>query len=119
MTALHLVGISNISAPVVRALIEAGAEVEALDGDQYSPLHYAASLNPAAVQVLVQANAKVNVLDKWNRSPLYWAAYFKQSEAVVCLCKAGADPHLGNSPLSSSDVSDEIKALILQYAVVP
>ena len=63
MTALHLVGPCKSSAPVVRALIEAGAEVDALDGDQTSPLHDAAMHNSAAVQVLVQANAKVNVLD--------------------------------------------------------
>ena len=100
-------------------MIEAGAEVDALDSDHYSPLHWAAMLNPAAVQVLVQANAKVNVLNGCNNSPLYYAAYFKQSEAVVCLCKAGADPHLGNSPLSSSDVNDEMKALIRQHAVAP
>ena len=63
MTALHLVGVFKSSPPVVRALIEAGAEVDALDGDQTSPLHDAAMHNSAAVQVLVQANAKVNVLD--------------------------------------------------------
>ena len=119
MTALHLVGLYKSSAPVVRALIEAGAEVEALDGGQRSPLHWAAEFNPAAVQVLVQANAKVNVLSKWNWSPLYEAAYKSHSEAVVCLCKAGADPYLGNSPLSDSDVNDEMKALIRQHAVAP
>ena len=118
MTALHLVGVGKSSAPVVKALIEAGAEVEALDGDQQSPLHYAAQFNPEAVQVLVQANAKVNVLNKWNCSPLYWAAR-NHSEAVVCLCKAGADSHLGNSPLSSSRMNDEMKALIRQHAVAP
>ena len=100
-------------------MIEAGAEVEALDCDQCSPLHDAAIFNPAAVQVLVQANAKVNVLGKGNTSPLYYAAYFKQSEAVVYLCKAGAKPYLGKSPLSDSRVNDEMKALIRQHAVAP
>ena len=118
MTALHLVSIFTSSAPVVRALIETGAEVDALDGNQESPLHWAAKYNPPALHVLVQANAKVNALNKWNGSPLYWAARCNESEAVVCLCKAGADPRLGNSPLSSSDVNDEMKALIKQHAVV-
>ena len=104
---------------MVKALIEAGAEVEALDGGQRSPLHWAAEFNPAAVQVLVQANAKVNVLDKWNESPLIDAARNNHSEAVVCLCKAGADPYLGNSPLSDFRVNDEMKALIKQHAVAP
>ena len=112
-----MVGRFKSSAPVVKALIEAGAEVEALDGGQRSPLHWVAMYNPAAVQVLVQANAKVNVLNKWNDSPLYWAALNNHSEAVVCLCKAGADPHLGISPLSDFRVNDEMKALIRQHAV--
>ena len=104
---------------MVKALIEAGADVEALDRGQRSPLHWVAMYNPAAVQVLVQANAKVNVLNRWNDSPLYLAARWNQSEAVVCLCKAGADSHLGNSPLSSSRMNDEMKALIRQHAVAP
>ena len=124
MTALHLVGLYKSSAPVVRALIEAGAEVEAFNGDQESPLHWAAAYNPVVVQVLVQANAKVNVLDKWNWSPLYLAARANNIEAVVCLCEAGADPHLGHSPdvpcqwyfnscsLSAYEVDDDMKALI-------
>jgi len=119
VTALHLVGIFKSSVPVVEALIEANAEVDALNGGQESALHYAAAYNPAAVQALVQANAKVNVLTQWNKSPLFWAAHYNHSEAVVCLCKAEADPYLGDSPLLHSRVNDEMNALIKQHAVAP
>ena len=79
---------------------------------QLTALHLAARFNPAAVPVLLEANARVNVVDGNNQSPLFWAAYKKHREAVIALCAAGADPHLGRSPLTDSMVSDEMKTLI-------
>ena len=80
---------------------------------QKSPLHYASEWNPAVVPVLLEASAKVNVLDIDQRSPLFYAARYKQEASVVALMAASADPHLGDpSPLTSFDVSKEIKALI-------
>ena len=79
---------------------------------QYTALHLAAMFNPAAVSVLLEANADVNVVSSNNQSPLFWAAGKNHREAVIALCAAGADPHLGRSPLTDSDVSDEMKTLI-------
>ena len=109
---MHFAARFNRSVDVVRALVEAGGNVDALDSDQQSPLHYASRQNPAVVPVLLEAGAKVNVLDKWQRSPLYYAALYKQKASVVALMAASADPHLGESPLTSSGVSDKMKALI-------
>ena len=102
------------SVPVVKVLLEAGADVNALNCSQSSPLHYASKRNPAVVPVLLEAGAKVNVLANYQqRSPLFWAARSKQEASVVALMAASADPHLGNpSPLTSTSVSDEMKALI-------
>ena len=102
------------SVPVVKVLLEAGADVNALNCSQSSPLHYASRQNPAVVPVLLEAGAKVNVLANYQqRSPLFWAARSKQEASVVALMAASADPHLGNpSPLTSTSVSDEMKALI-------
>ena len=83
-----------------------------MDSLQISPLHYASHLNPALVPVLLDAGAKVNVLDKNQHSPLFWAARAKQEASVVALMTASADPHLGESPLTSSSVSEKMKALI-------
>jgi ankyrin repeat protein len=59
----------------------------------------------------------VNLLDQWQQSPLFLAAYNMNKEAVTALCKAGADPNLGNpSPLNSYDISGEMKSLIRQLA---
>ena len=79
---------------------------------QESPLHFASTQNPAVVPVLLEAGAKVNVLDKWQQSPLYCAALYNQEASVVALMAASADPHLGDSPLTSCVVSKEMKALI-------
>ena len=79
---------------------------------QSTALHLAAYYNPAAVPVLLEANAEVNVVNGRNWSPLYWAALKNHREAVIALLAAGADPHLGCSPLTSSIVSDEMKTLI-------
>ena len=80
---------------------------------QITPLHLAARSNPAAVPILLEANARVNVVTDSNASPLFYAALYNHREAVIALCAAGADPHLGCSPLSpSSIVSDEMKTLI-------
>ena len=115
MTVLHLAAWGKCSAELVQVLIAAGAEVNAVNSLQFSPLHYASMWNPAVVPVLLEAGAKVNVLANYQqRSPLFWAAWYKQEASVVALMAASADPHLGESPLTSSDVfvSDEMKALI-------
>ena len=112
-TVLHLAARYECSAELVQVLIEAGADFDAVNSWQrQSPLHYASGWNPAVVPVLLEAGAKVNVLDNAQRSPLYWAAYFDQEASVVALMAASADPHLGKSPLTSSEVGGKMKALI-------
>ena len=111
-TVLHLAANFKCSAKVVQVLIEAGADVNAVESFQMSPLHYASMRNPAIVPLLLEAGAKVDVLDNIRWSPLFYAAWYNQEASVVALMAASADPHLGRSPLTSSDVSDEMKALI-------
>ena len=80
---------------------------------QLTALHHAAQYNPSAVPILLEANARVNVVNIRNQSPLFYAALYNHREAVIALCAAGADPHLGRpSPLTSSLVSEEMKNLI-------
>ena len=112
LTVLHLGATFNCSAELVKILIEAGADVDAVDSDQSSPLHYASMWNPALVPVLLEAGAKVNVLDVVQCSPLYWAALFDHKESVIALTKASADLHLGENPLKDPKVSKKMKTLI-------
>ena len=79
---------------------------------QNTALHLAARFNPSAVPVLLEANADVNVLDVDRFSPLFYAARGNHREAVIALCAAGADPHLGYTPLTDRYVSEDMKNLI-------
>ena len=113
VTPLHLAAWFKSSATVVNTLVQAGANADALDSDQQSPLHLASTKNPAVVPVLIGAGCKVNLLDKWQQSPLWYAAsYSKDRSAVAALMSAAADPHLGNSPLTDPLVSGEMKDYI-------
>ena len=113
MTPLHLAARYKSSATVVSTLVQAGANVDALDSVQKSPLHWASIGNPAVVPVLIGGGCKVNLLDNLQQSPLFYAASFsKDRSAVAALMSAAADPHLGNSPLTDPDVSDEMKDYI-------
>ena len=112
-TALHFAAGFNSSAEVVRELIVAGADVNALDSDQESPLHYAAEMNPDIVPVLLESGANVNLLNYNSLSPLYYAAFSDHDSAVAALMAANADPFLGVSPLFDSDVGEDMKGSIM------
>jgi len=51
-------------------------------------------------------------LDNTGWSPLLLAARQNHREAVTALLDAGADPHLGDSPLTDRYVKDEMKKFI-------
>lgn len=54
------------------AVIEARADVNAVDCNLLTPLHYAAYMgNPVLVRMLLEANANVFALDSNNQSPLH------------------------------------------------
>ena len=142
MTVLHLAADFKCSAELVKILLEAGADVDAVDSDQSSPLHFASkSSSVPVVKVLLEAGADVNALNcsqssplhyasKRNPavlpvlleagakvnvvqcSPLYWAALFDHKESVIALMKASADLHLGENPLKDPSVSKKMKTLI-------
>ena len=114
LTPLHLAVEFKSSTTMVSTLCEAGANVDAVDSNQMSPLHLASIGNPAVVPVLIGAGCKVNLLDKWQNSPLLLAARDSQDRsAVAALMSAAADPRLGDpSPLTSHLVSDDMKDYI-------
>ena len=111
-TPLHFAAWYNPSADVIRALVDKGADIEARDYRQQTPLHWAADRNQGMVKILIDEKANVNVLDSWQKSPLFFAANNKNRRAVIELCKAGANPQLGENPLDDNRVADEMKILI-------
>ncbi len=76
-----------------QALIAAGADVNALDRERSTPLHYAAmSPRPDLAQALMNADAKVNTQSAAGLTPLHNAALFASPETVQFLLDAGAEP---------------------------
>ncbi|XP_047101164.1 BTB/POZ and MATH domain-containing protein 4-like isoform X1 [Schistocerca piceifrons] len=88
----------------VRALLAAGADVGARDGDGWTALHCAADRGDAAVvRLLLSAASDPNARDRWGKTPLHLAACWGQAEAAAALLQAGADrgvrTNSGNTPL--------------------
>ena len=93
MTVLHLAAQFS-SAQVVNALIDAGADLEALDDQHSTPIHIAAQFDQSGmvVRALINAGANVKARDKAQDSPLHKAARFNPSADVsMALIAAGED----------------------------
>jgi ankyrin repeat protein len=78
----------------VQAAISNGADVNARNSYDKTPLMYAAmyNQNPEVITALLAAGADIKVRDKYGRSPLMAAARDNQNpEVITILLKAGAD----------------------------
>ena len=99
MTPLHLAAEFKSSAAVVNALIEAGADIDALDSVHRSPLHYASIVefksSTTVVSTLVQAGANLDALDSAQNSPLHLASCWNKA-VVPVLIGAGCKVNLLN-----------------------
>jgi ankyrin repeat protein len=138
-TALHVAAAAH-SPDVVRALLEAGADVNAKNRRGAQPLHYAADGIPGSdawspvaqadvVVALIDAGADPNAADNNGVAPLHRAVRTRCGSAVKALLEEGADMTLknksGSTPLklatqttgrggSGSPDSKAQQALILQ-----
>jgi|GEM_PF-1924796 len=92
------------NAGVARALIDHGADIEARDWSDRTPLHWAAQFGRAdVVGLLIESGARVDSLSSDGATPLHWAARQGHIEAARLLLQAGAganrkDDH-GRAPL--------------------
>lgn len=69
--------------PVVRALIEAGANVDFQDGFQNTPLHYAVVTSSDKVRLLIEAGANPNIRNHDGRTPLVNASSIKAAKMLI------------------------------------
>ena len=95
----------------VKALIEAGANVNARDNYNYAPLHRQS--DEGVVRLLIEAGADVNARDIYNSTPLY----YQTDEGVVrLLIKAGVDVNARNdfnsTPLHFQKDEGSVRLLI-------
>jgi len=78
----------------INEAIKAGANVNARDDNDWTPLMHAAyyNSNPDAITALANAGAEVNARQKYGMTPLLWAAYHNPNPAVAAaLLETGAD----------------------------
>ena len=79
---------------MVKALIEAGADVESRGHCGQTPLHRAAIEGHAPVITeLIKAGADVNATDNDGWAPLHYAVHFGDEDCVALLLAHGADVH--------------------------
>lgn len=82
------------SPSAVKALLDAGANIDARGNVGQTPLHVAAmaSDSPAVIEALVDAGADIEALDAGGETPLHYAAESSDSPAVVkALVDSGAN----------------------------
>jgi uncharacterized protein len=88
----------------VQTLLRQRVDVNAVQGDGVSALHWAVHVDDRAiVQTLLGAGARVNVADDTGVTPLYLACLNRSADIVALLLKSAADPNAallnGETPL--------------------
>lgn len=86
-------------AAVVRALVDAGTDVSAVDSSGINLLHWAAITNRATIiPILAGAGVPINAIDDAGFTPLMYAATVDQGDQDVleALLRAGADTRIRN-----------------------
>lgn len=109
---------------IMRALLDAGAEVNATNGRKATALHWAVP-DPEKVRLLLAHGASVDPKTIEKRTPLYLAAMLPEGlPAARLLLQAGANPGaetvLGTTPLfPAATTSAEMTKLLLEYGADP
>lgn len=116
-TPLHVAcSYAGISTKTVQFLLEAGANVHALDSKGLTPLHSATTrkdISTRAIQLLLDAGADLHAATWAGRTPLHMACSFGVDQAVAALLKAGADP---NSVDDTGDNDTPLNHLLFRAA---
>ena len=82
--------VGNIEA--VKQYLDGGADVNAKDGDGFTPLVFAVDKgHKEIVEILIAKGADVNAKDKLGWTPLFYAAFSGRTEVVELLIAKGVD----------------------------
>lgn len=84
-------GINTENLPLIKAALEAGADIEFKNELENTPLKRAVLLrNIKLTKFLIEEGADVNTVNFYNSTPLHSAAYLDQTEIARLLLNAGA-----------------------------
>ncbi len=106
-TSLLMVVCSNSNYDLAKLLMDYGANVNAKDANNYTPLHYAARYpcDPKSVHLLVKNGADVNAANRNKRTPLHFLCVETRNNEVELLLQKGANVNAkdckGRTPLNN------------------
>ncbi|XP_063965688.1 ankyrin-2-like isoform X1 [Lytechinus pictus] len=111
-SALHKASIRG-HLKVVRALVEAGADIEITTDDGHTPLHYAVEGDePAVVNYLIEKGADIDRGSKRHRRAIHRAAYENFVDCARILIRRGCDVNVQDSekdtPLHDAIIKNSI-----------
>jgi ankyrin repeat protein len=87
-----LTAVKNGDNDLARLLIEKGADLNAKDDYQYTPLHWAAKGGHTTLaRLLIEKGADLNTKDERKQTPLHWAAMYGHIDLARLLIEKGAD----------------------------
>jgi ankyrin repeat protein len=114
-TALHYLCIDvprEDRAEAIKKLLASGLDVNALDSNGWSPLHFAAQASDVEVtQSLISAGAKIGIRDTNGNNELWVATMnaHSQFDVVKILLQSGANPSEKNDhDVSPMDIRPEL-----------
>lgn len=91
MYPLHQASVTGQTA-ICSVLLDAGAQVDAVDKEKNTPLHYAATIGKVdTIKLLIKEGANVDAKQEKGMTPLHWACHKGHDAAVKILLDAGAD----------------------------
>ena len=94
----------TVTAADMQAMIDAGANINAVDSGRNTSLHNAMVFpRPDIISTLIKAGANVNAQEQLGGTPLHLAVEFADVEIIPIFIKAGADLSIrdkkGNTPM--------------------
>jgi ankyrin repeat protein len=95
---LHHAAIDGVD-DVAEVLLDGGADPNALDAQQWTPLHFAARAHHVALaEMLLRRGASIDAVDSFGNTPLFRATFDSKGrgEMIAMLLRAGANPNHAN-----------------------
>lgn len=98
-TCLHNAVTFNSNIEVLKVLVDAGSDINAVDKNGFTPLMFSTDYDftDTALFLIEQENINLNLSNSYGFTALHYAARNENIEIVCKLLAAGADPHISTN----------------------